>query len=248
MSTLQEYLLQQRNAQKEREAEMRRRSATLIAWCDAKALEGELAFAWEGGNDSGWAWLELDGRQLEEGNDPVIQLLVARWEGILEYGSWAGDFDADGRAPYDPETKTFRGTDTNSCGETIASHMPLVLELPAHVPFDSLSVNVDGRTATLRAQLRNGPFSEEDQQALKAAEERLQECLEGIWEAMALNHDVAESQWLDENLPRAEFTAGADGMLRHTEPNAGVYCHEHRRRELALCLREEEEEEDETEL
>ena len=77
----------------------------VIKWCDKKTTEGsKIAICWEGGGDSGWVYMEVDGAQ---STDPEAEWLVDRMYSVLDYGSWAGEFNASGRAEYDIKTKIF---------------------------------------------------------------------------------------------------------------------------------------------
>ncbi|MFO0468693.1 MAG: hypothetical protein ACK5ZX_05245 [Bacteroidota bacterium] len=84
----------------------------VIKWCDEKSQDGsEVAICWEGGGDSGWVYMEVDG---EQASSEEADWLVDRMCDILDYGSWAGEFNASGRAIYDSETKVFEGDDVYS--------------------------------------------------------------------------------------------------------------------------------------
>lgn len=84
----------------------------VIKWCDEQSQDGkEVAICWEGGGDSGWVYMEVDG---EQASSEEADWLVDRMCDILDYGSWAGEFNASGRAIYDSETKVFEGDDVYS--------------------------------------------------------------------------------------------------------------------------------------
>ena len=70
----------------------------LIEWLDEQAdLGKDVMLKWEGGNDSGWAYFELDGETIEnEHTDRLVNWMYDH----LDYGSWAGDFSAQGEAVY----------------------------------------------------------------------------------------------------------------------------------------------------
>ena len=50
----------------------------------------------------------------------------------LDYGSWAGDFSANGEAVYDSKEKAFVGTDYYSETESV----PVKVSIPINIPKD----------------------------------------------------------------------------------------------------------------
>jgi len=82
---------------------------SIVQWCKEQYEQGnELALVWDGGGDSGWCYFEMDGDTVE---NEYTEALVDHMYDTLNYGSWAGEFQANGRAIYDPETNSFEGTD-----------------------------------------------------------------------------------------------------------------------------------------
>ena len=81
---------------------MKNKKLSVKEWCDQQVAEGkELTLRWEGGGDSGWVYFELDGSQVE---NEYTEKLVDYCYDVLDYGSWAGEFDATGEATYNPVT------------------------------------------------------------------------------------------------------------------------------------------------
>lgn len=104
----------------------------VIAWCCNMADAGHtLEICWEGGGDSGWVYFELDGKTIE--ND-ITEFMVNKMYDELDYGSWAGEFNASGRAQFDPATKKFVGTDHYSQEDDYM----LVLKHPLQVVFPDI--------------------------------------------------------------------------------------------------------------
>ena len=117
---------------------------TLIQLADSFAEKGTLVIAWDGGNDSGGCWMKVDGERMPW-NDTDADRLVNLVENALDYGSWAGEFQAHGEAIYDPETKTFSGNDHYSYDthDTVAK-CKVKIELPDILWFDRLDITVRG--------------------------------------------------------------------------------------------------------
>lgn len=116
----------------------------IIAWCDKQVEEGKLLeLCWEGGGDSGWVYFELDG---ESADGEEISTLVDMMYTELDYGSWAGEFSANGRAEYNPETKCFEGTDYYSEDDwgTMTLKEPIQMFIPKAFGFDSIEYQISG--------------------------------------------------------------------------------------------------------
>jgi hypothetical protein len=116
----------------------------IIDWCDKQAAEGkEITLCWEGGGDSGWVFFEIDGVQAD---GEEISALVDMMYNHLDYGSWAGEFSANGRADYDPATKCFEGTDYYSEDDWTYTTFeePFEFSIPVNYGFDSIEYNIEG--------------------------------------------------------------------------------------------------------
>jgi hypothetical protein len=120
-------------------------SATeIIDWCDKQVAEGkEITLCWEGGGDSGWVYFEIDGTQAE---GEEIEALVDMMYNELDYGSWAGEFSANGTATYDPATKCFEGIDYYSEDDwtNTTFEEPFAFYIPGNYGFDSIEYNIEG--------------------------------------------------------------------------------------------------------
>ena len=103
---------------------------SILTWLDEQANNGNtLAIKWEGGGDSGWAYFEVDGEQTD---NEYTEALIGYMYEHLNYGSWAGEFNASGTAIYNPETKAFEGTDYY--GED--SHAQIEANFEIRIPKD----------------------------------------------------------------------------------------------------------------
>jgi hypothetical protein len=116
----------------------------IIAWCDKQVEEGKtLELCWEGGGDSGWVFFEVD-QQSADGEE--ISALVDMMYNELDYGSWAGEFSANGRAEYNSVTKSFDGIDYYSEDEWETKRLeePIQVLIPKSLGFDSIEYNIEG--------------------------------------------------------------------------------------------------------
>lgn len=114
---------------------------SVAEWCDEQVKAGkEITLKWEGGGDSGWVYFEIDGEQVE---NEYTESLVSYCYDVLDYGSWAGEFDANGEAVYDPNQKAFVGIDYYSETDIDERDPGIVLSIPKDLWFDGLSVEVE---------------------------------------------------------------------------------------------------------
>ena len=120
---------------------MENKKLTVKEWCDQQVAEGkEITLKWEGGGDSGWVYFEIDGEQVE---NEYTEALVSYCYDTLNYGSWAGEFDANGEATYDPEEKAFIGIDYYNETDVEERDPQVVLSIPKELWFDGLSVDIE---------------------------------------------------------------------------------------------------------
>jgi len=139
----------------------------VIKWCDEQSQDSkEVAICWEGGGDSGWVHMEVDGEQT---NAEEADWLVDKMCDILDYGSWAGEFNANGRAVYDPVTKMFEGEDVY-CEDTteeleLKDADIIEVRIPKKYFFESLSIElenvIDGGGVNIVPKVRNGILNQE---------------------------------------------------------------------------------------
>jgi len=139
----------------------------IIEYCDKLTENGEeLMLGWEGGGDSGWLYLRVNG---EEVNSPEADWLIEELNNVLDYGSWAGEFSANGEAYYNRETKTFDGDNyyTETEGDIVELDEADIIQIkiPTKYTFDVLNVNLDdtwdGGDATITPRTRDGFMEEE---------------------------------------------------------------------------------------
>lgn len=152
----------------------------IIDWCDEMAAKGcNPVIKWEGGNDSGWAHMEdEDGNSLDS---PEADALTDRMYDDLDYGSWAGDFNASGEASYNTETKTFDGTDYYSEENRTSCSANIRIEIPAFIPFDRLEIESEGETPHVSCDiaLDNGYIHPAAHDVMTSLEEQLKEEIAG---------------------------------------------------------------------
>jgi len=138
---------------------------SLIEWCDKQVAEGKkLEICWEGGGDSGWVYFQIDGKNIGDHDDsPEIETLINKMHDELDYGSWAGEFSANGSAVYDPESKAFVGTDSYSENESSEFKTDIKILIHKSLWFDSVSYSIEDEDpdeqniqTDFQFQIRNG--------------------------------------------------------------------------------------------
>lgn len=213
----------------------------IIDWCDEMAARGRNPIIkWEGGNDSGWARMEdEDGNSLD---CPEADALIDRMYDELDYGSWAGDFDASGEAPYNTKTKSFEGTDyysetdNESCGANIR------IEIPAFIPFDRLVIDTEdeGPSVSCELQLDNGYVHPASHDVLTNLEKQLGEEIGlAVDKYYDESSDAKDFAGYDANytIDRNEFKR-EDDMLVHVLTNADFQVHNTTENDKCIDLKE----------
>lgn len=115
---------------------------SILNWLEEQSKEEkELSIVWDGGGDSGWVYFEIDGDTVE---NEYTETLVDYMYQHLDYGSWAGEFQAQGTAVYNPETKCFEGTDYYSeDSHDCITDLNIKIVIPKSFWFDSFHVECE---------------------------------------------------------------------------------------------------------
>jgi len=114
---------------------------SVLQWCKEQVKAGrELKLCWEGGGDSGWAYFQIDGQTVE---NTFTEKLTDMMYAELDYGSWAGEFSAQGEAIFDADTEAFIGTDYYSETTNISIEADIKVSIPKEIWFDRIRINVD---------------------------------------------------------------------------------------------------------
>jgi hypothetical protein len=172
----------------------------ILDWCLKKTEEGStVVLMWDGGGDSGWVHLEVDG---EDSTDVEAEALVDMMYDKLDYGSWAGEFSASGEAPFDPDTKMFQGTDYYTETDSTNAECKIEIRIPKYIHFDDLEIHTEDENCSISVNfgIRNG-FEHPEAAALeakladelrdqfiKAAEDDVEDTdeIDGFWETYSL--------------------------------------------------------------
>lgn len=157
--------------------------AAIQAYCHEITKGGKtLEVTWEGGSDSGWFGLLLDGEQPIELNE-MQRAILGLVENHLQYGSFAGDFSTDGRVAYSPEEKCFIGEDNFGGGESDSKACEIEILIPGNMIFDSLEFNIysdDGIHCSMLLRLKNGPSPMGFQDIQSAIENHICQTIQAI--------------------------------------------------------------------
>lgn len=202
----------------------------VLDWCLKKTEEGsEVVLKWDGGGDSGWVHLEVDG---EDSNDDEAEWLIDEMYDTLDYGSWAGEYSASGEAPFDPETKMFQGTDYYTETDSANAKAKIEIRIPKHIHFDDLEIHTQDEECNVEVTfgIRNG-FDHPDAEALvKQLQERLSSEIYEAAKANVDDEDEIDGFWETYSLFReSDFTEDGDDLVhvmndityskRHTSEN-----------------------------
>jgi hypothetical protein len=190
----------------------------ILKWCEEQVEQGfELKLCWEGGGDSGWCWLEVDGVQCSQ---PEAEWLIDKMYDTLDYGSWAGEYTASGEAIYDHTTKEFDGTDYFGIEDSFMDEVenPFVIKIPKSIYFDSLNLDCEGEdySFNINASVTNGFFSKESEDFFLKLQEEMskwsQEVIAVIIKDINDEQEVT-SAYQEYDLPREDFTDDGEFMV-----------------------------------
>lgn len=133
---------------------------SVLDWCKQQVKDGkELTIHWEGGGDSGWVYFQIDGKEVD---NEYTTYLVDMMYSELDYGSWAGEFNATGEAKFDIDEEAFVGVDNYSQDETTEKECEFTFKVPKKLWFDSIRVHIevdhedDSATVESSFNLKNG--------------------------------------------------------------------------------------------
>jgi hypothetical protein len=185
----------------------------ILDWCMKKHEEGsEVVLKWDGGGDSGWVHIEVDG---EDSNDAEAEALVDMMYDKLDYGSWAGEFSASGEAPFDPDTKMFQGTDYYTETDTTVAKANIEIRIPKHIHFDDVDINTEDEdcNANVTFGIRNG-FDHPDTEALvKELETMLSDKILEAAKADVEDEDDIDGFWENYQIFRTDFTEDGNDLV-----------------------------------
>jgi len=137
---------------------------SIVQWCKNLHEAGnELTMKWEGGGDSGWVYFEVDG---ESTDNEYTRALIDQMDNTLNYGSWAGEFNASGEATYDAEKNAFEGTDFYGEDTNEVLDVDVMLRVPKKLWFDTLHVEIEANydetpQMSVRTLIKNGFLSDQ---------------------------------------------------------------------------------------
>lgn len=186
----------------------------VIDWCLKKTEEGhDIMLMWDGGGDSGWVHLEVDG---EDSGEPEAEWLINEMYEQLDYGSWAGEFSASGEAPFDPITKTFQGTDYYSFTDTCSVDSEIEIRIPKYIHFDNLEIHTEDEDCStfITFNIRNG-FEHPDAVLFETIlADHLQKEIIDVVKSYIDNEYEIDSYWEDYSLSReSDFTEDGDDLV-----------------------------------
>lgn len=207
---------------------MSNKKLTVKQWCDQQVEEGkELFLKWEGGNDSGYVHFEIDGETVE---NEYTEELVNYCYKELDYGSWAGDFDANGEAIYDPKTGSFSGIDYYRESSTVPVKLGTILTIPKDLWFERVEINIEDYNADsyLNVDVKfivNNGFTTENHETTAA--ELGKQFSSEITEAINTNlsEDDVRGIWFNESYTPATLDIDAKGnyVLEIEDIDIGTY-------------------------
>ena len=135
--------------------------------------------------DSGWAYFTINDDTVD---NEYTQAVVDYMYAVLDYGSWAGEFNSSGKAIYNGKTKTFEGTDYYGEDEYTVLDTNITVKVPKKLWFDTLNIEIEAsydETPNMSVQfiIKNGFLSQEHLNICSNLEEVLKREFESIIDA-----------------------------------------------------------------
>jgi hypothetical protein len=190
---------------------------SILAWLKEKTDEGgEITMKWEGGGDSGWCYFEIDGETID---NEYADCLLKRIDDTLNYGSWAGEFNASGEAVYDPKKNAFEGTDFYGEDTSEVLDVDFTFRVPKKLWFDTLHVEVEANyddepQMSVRLLVKNGFLTDEHTEFCSNLENTLAVDFTDLFANYKSNEDYefrsCTDSWI---LERADAVESVDDLL-----------------------------------
>ena len=192
----------------------------------------EIKVTWEGGNDEGSFYLHIDGKDTDidytrkDGTYELIDYIADE----IGYGSFAGDYNANGEVIYDVEQGAFIGEDDCEMLEdyTYKFKKPLIFPILKELWFDNVLVDISGYSEdidiSVRLSISNGPVFQEhmdfESNAVKVIEKEIDNLFDEI--------DEARDFWFTQEFDRDNLGVDKDGnfLLALTEVSYNKYVGE----------------------
>lgn len=203
---------------------------SLTEYLDALVAEGkEIKMCWEGGCDEGSVFFEIDEQRVTYfdynlQNDPTgyFKKLVDKMYDELDYGSWAGDFSADGEAIYNSEQKAFVGMDYYSENdETVNYDCALTISIPKDLWFDRMEIMIENEEADVNSafHVRNGFLTEKHEVFIEQFNAEFHKQVWAVIQKFMNDQKQNEyrSIWENYDLNRSEFIEEGDYMICNLE-------------------------------
>jgi hypothetical protein len=164
---------------------------SILNWLNQLSKEGKkLSISWEGGNDSGWVYFQIDGEQVD---NEYTESLVEYMYDTLDYGSWAGEFNANGTALYDAKARTFIGTDYYSYDKNDSITTNITIRIPKKLWFETLRIECESNydetpNISVRFLIKNGFLTQEHSDICS----NLEEVLKDEFDALFSNYESTD--------------------------------------------------------
>lgn len=190
---------------------------SILKWLENLDKGGnELSIGWEGGGDSGWCFFNIDGSQ--EDNEYTEAILEYMYD-TLDYGSWAGEFSANGTAIYDHKTKTFEGTDHYGEDGNDVLECNVIIKVPKELWFETLHVETESYydeapNVSVQFIVKNGFLTQEHLNFCSNLEAELKDEFEAMFDNYESTDDHefrgCTDSWI---IDRKDAIEETDGML-----------------------------------
>lgn len=213
---------------------------------DSLAAEGkEIKVTWDGGNDSGSFNVFINDKELSW-TDELSKAIIDAIESEIDYGSWAGDFYADGEVYYSATEGAFVGEGKEVTTEYDTADITFEIRIPKALNFDRITIDTEGGSEydELRCQFRlivnNGPVFEEHVNLEEHWKDKIETMFRDFSDDLQLKADTnVEGMYNDWIIQRDEMIEDGDDLV-HTIDDVGYSYGDTRYQQRTVNISEDE--------
>ena len=215
---------------------------SVLEWCKQQVKDGkELVIHWEGGGDSGWAHFEIDGQTVDnEYTDHLVNSMYHE----LDYGSWAGEFNATGSAKFDPAENAFIGIDDYQEHERISYDCDISLKVPNSLWYDRIHYRIEcspdeSVSTEINFAIQNGFLTDEHKEMERVLQDVLDDEIPKLIEKFIEEGNEFRDIWESEMFLKTDGEdKGAYTEFKITEIGIGTYTSQEK--DIVLYIEEDE--------
>lgn len=153
------------------------RQSSIGKWLLLTNSGKEIKFEWDGGSDSGWGDIKVDGKDVNFDECDELSDFNSFLLDKLGYNGFGSSFCTNGTLYFDPQKLIFSGTDYYSVEEGTERDLNLLLNVPSSIWFDQLSILIEDDSVWVQLDVLNGPLTNEHKRTQEYIKEEIESYL-----------------------------------------------------------------------